>query len=334
MIKVGLRQLEQFIAVAEELNFRRAAQRLHMSQPPLTQAIQRLERATGVLLLERNRSSVRLTAAGAVLLDEARRIGALTKSAIAATRQAADGERGVLRLSFVASAGLGLMPSVVQAFRRRHPDVRIELRSETTTMQIESLRAHRIDAGILVPPLRDAPEIAVAALWRERLVAAVPADHPCADAKAIDLARLAEDPFVLFPLSQGPAFLGAILNACLGAGFSPRVVQEAPQLQTVVALVACGLGVSIVPEAMRAIRHERVRFIALNDRPAPAYELAISHWRDSPNPVIAHFLQIAREAASGQARAACAHDPDAAQVPAARLSRRASHAPRYPSASR
>lgn len=299
---VGFRQLQQFIAVAEELNYRRAAERLHMSQPPLTQAIRRLEQAVGVELLERNRNAVRLTAAGAVLLEEARRITALAQAAIDATRRAAGGERGTLRFAFVASAALGHVPSVVRAFRAQYPGVRLELRTGTTTGQIENLRAQRIDAGLLVPPLRDAPDIEVQTLWRERLLAALPAAHPLADAPSIALARLAGEPFVLFPLAQGPAFLGAILSACLRVGFFPRVVQEAPQLQTVVALVACGLGVSIVPEAMRAIRHEAVRFVALEGDDPPAYELAIATLRGAPNPVIARFIDVARRTLGERAR--------------------------------
>lgn len=293
-IGVGLRQLHQFIAVAEELNYRRAAARLHMSQPPLTQAIRRLERLIGVVLLERNRTGVRLTAAGAVLLEEARRIASLTQSAIDASRRAAEGERGLLRLSFVASAALGPMPAIVRSFRAQYPSVQVELSSETTTGQVESLRKQRIDAGVLVPPLRGASDIEVQTLWRERLVAAVPATHPLADERSIQLRRLASEPFVLFPMAQGPAFLGAILSACLRTGFFPRVVQEAPQLQTVVALVACGLGVSIVPDSMRVLRHEAVRFVNLNCDDPPAYELGLATLTASANPIIPRFVDVAQ----------------------------------------
>ncbi|HUF30416.1 MAG TPA: LysR family transcriptional regulator [Gemmatimonadaceae bacterium] len=295
---LALRQLQQFIVVAEELNFRRAAQRLHMSQPPLTQAIRRLEAAVRAELFERNRNTVRLTAAGAVLLEEAQRIVALTKAAIDATQRAAGGTRGRLRLAFVPSAALGIVPSVVRAFQRLHPEVGLELSSETTTMQIDSLRSNRIDAGILVPPLRDAPDISVTNLRREHLVAVVPVDHPLGRTARIELQQLADEPFILFPLAQGPAFLSAILTACLGAGFFPRVTHEAPQLQTVVALVACGLGVSLVPEVMRTIRHYAVHYLEIASEPTPAYDLAVACLQSSRNPVIARFVGIARDTAA------------------------------------
>jgi DNA-binding transcriptional LysR family regulator len=292
------RQLAQFVAVAETLSFRGAAQRLHMSQPPLTQAIQRLERSLGVKLLERSRASVRLTAAGEVFLEEARRLLARTQDMMEATRRAAEGARGRLRIAFVPSAALRLLPAIIIELRRRYPEIELELRSETTTMQLASLRDDRADAGILVPPLRDAADLRTTPLRRERIVAAVPASHALAARTAIRLRELAEEPFILFPLSQGPAFLSAILLACRRAGFFPRVVQEAAQVQMILTLVACGMGVSLVPAAMRAVQQFNVRYLEIRDRALPDYQLAAAIRRNADNVVLGRFLEVARQVAS------------------------------------
>jgi DNA-binding transcriptional LysR family regulator len=292
------RQLAQFIAVAETLSFRGAAQRLHMSQPPLTQAIRRLERSLGVNLLERSRASVRLTAAGEVFLEEARRLLARTQSMVEATRRAAEGSRGRLRVAFVPSAALALLPAIVVELCRRYPEIELELRSETTTMQLASLRDDRVDAGILVPPLRDAADLRTMPLRRERIVAAVPASHALAARNAIRLRELAEEPFILFPLAQGPAFLSAILLACRRAGFFPRVVQEAAQVQMILTLVACGMGVSLVPAAMRAVQQFNVRYLEIRDGAVPDYQLAAAIRRKAVNVVLGRFLEVARQVAS------------------------------------
>lgn len=295
---IGPRQLQQFVAVAEELSFRRAAQRLHMAQPPLTQAIQRLERSLGLELFARSHGGVQLSAAGQAFLAEARRALAQIDRAVAAARSAAAGTRGRLRLAFVPSAGLGIVPQIVAAFRNLHPEVELELRGETTTMQLESLRTDRIDAGILVPPLRDAGDVRITPLAIERLVAALPAGHPLAVRERIHLAQLADEPFVLFPLVQGPAFLNAILVACQRAGFFPRVVAESPQLQMLLTLIACGMGVSLVPAAMRAVRFENVHYAELTDRPQPRYQLATASLAQAASPVLSHFLAVAQKAAA------------------------------------
>lgn len=300
---VGHRQLQQFVAVAEELSFRRAAQRLHMSQPPLTQAVRRLERNVGVRLFERSRNGVSLTPGGQVFLEDAKRMLERMQGMIGAARRAAEGARGRLRVSFVPSAALGLVPLIVAEFRRRYPEVALELHSDTTTTQLDSLRAGRTDVGIVVPPLRDATDIRVTPLCRERLVAAVPAAHKLAAARSIRLEQLADEPFVLFPLSQGPAFLSAILIACRRAGFFPKVVQESPQMQMIVTLVACGIGVSLVPAAMAVVQRANVSYLDIRGRLKPQYELAVASLKQAENPAIARFLSVGQEVA----RKACAH---------------------------
>lgn len=296
-VPVGHRQLQQFVAVAEELSFRKAAQRLHMSQPPLTQAVRRLERNVGVRLLERSRNAVSLTAGGQVFLEDAKRMLDRMQGMIEAARRAAEGARGRLRISFVPSAALGLVPLVVAEFRRRYPDVALELYSDTTTTQLDSLRAGRTDVGIVVPPLRDATDIRVTPLCRERLVVVVPAAHKFGASRFIRLEQLADEPFVLFPLSQGPAFLSAILLACRRAGFFPRVVQESPQMHMIVTLVACGIGVSLVPAAMAAVQRANVSYLDIRGRFKPQYELAAASLKQAENPVLARFLSVGQEVA-------------------------------------
>lgn len=294
---VGHRQLQQFVAVAEELSFRKAARRLHMSQPPLTQAIRRLEHNIGVRLFERGRNGVSLTAGGQVFLEDAKRMLERMQGMIGAARRAADGTRGRLRISFVPSAALGLVPLIVTEFRRRYPEVALELHGDTTTAQLDSLRAGRTDVGIVVPPLRDATDIRVTPLCRERLVAAVPSAHRLGAGRSIRLEQLADEPFVLFPLSQGPAFLSAILLACRRAGFFPKVVQESPQMQMIVTLVACGIGVSLVPAAIAVVQRANVSYLDIRGRFKPQYELAAASLKQADNPALARFLSVGQEVA-------------------------------------
>lgn len=266
-----------------------------MSQPPLTQAIRRLETELGVRLFERSRSGVSLTGAGRVLLEESRRMIAFAQAMVETTRQAAQGLRGRLRVSYVPSAGLVLLPRIAGEFRRRFPDVELALASETTTAQLDSLRHRRADVGVLVPPLRDANDIRVTPLRRERLVAAVPADHALAAQPSVRLSQLADEPFILFPLSQGPAFLSSILLACRRANFFPRVVQEAPQMQMILTLVACGVGVSLVPACMRCVQQTNVRFLRLEGPVRPEYEIAIATREGGGNEIAASFVAVAKE---------------------------------------
>ncbi|MDX3906207.1 MAG: LysR family transcriptional regulator [Pigmentiphaga sp.] len=288
-----LKQLRQFEIVAEELNFRRAAERLHMSQPPLSVSIQNLEHEVGTRLLERSRHHVKLTPAGAVFLKEAQRTLRQARLCIERAQRAADGMEGLLRLSFVPSAALDLLPVLFKRFQREYPTVQLQLTAETTGRQVEALRRGTVDLALVVTPLTHQKGLKVTTLREQRFVLAVPAEHALSQQKKVRMKDLAEEPFISFPASEGPGFVSALLNACQQAGFSPRVVQEAAQMQTVLTMVAGGLGVALVPAAMRTVHMPDVAFLDIADtRTPPGYTLAFVHQADSDNPVVGAFLAV------------------------------------------
>jgi DNA-binding transcriptional LysR family regulator len=280
---IELRQFRQFVAVAEELSFRRAAERLHMAQPPLTAAIRRIEEELGQVLIERSNRVERLTPAGEVFLIEARRAG--------------QGLTGSLRVTFVASAARDLLPSILRAFRARHADVALELHEATTAQQVTALREDRADIGIVVVPLPEAAQLTVARLRREELLVALPRRHRLASRQVLRLADLASESWILFPAGFGPGLHARIVDACRVAGFSPRVTQEAVQMETIVSLVAAGMGVSLVPPAMAKPRRSDVRFVRVTGAGSPVrYELALAYAR--PSPLVEAFARSAATASA------------------------------------
>ncbi len=272
---IELHHLRHFAAVADELHFGRAAQRLGMTQPPLSQSIKRLEAALGVTLFERSRRRVALTAAGRVFQAEAARTLAQADAAIRLTRRAASEEIAELRIGFVSAALYRLLPEVLRRFRERFPDVEIRLEEQSTEAQLDGLRDGSLDIGFVHPPLRNVDDLTVATVSRDPLIAAVPATHALAGAATIELSALADSDFVLFPARQGPVLQGRIIQACRRAGFLPRIVQEAQRMHTILSLVAAGLGVSLVPDGARSLRLDGVSFVPIDGLPNElAWELA------------------------------------------------------------
>lgn len=251
-----LRHLEAFVAVADELHFSRAADRLHMAQSPLSQRIRGLEAELGVRLFERTNRRVRLTQAGERILVEAR----ATLRAADATRRVAerarDGETGVLRLGFVASAAFLRLPELLRVLRATVPDAEVELRRLNSSDQLDALAADRIDAGIArLPPAGDLrADVASAMLDAEPFLAVVPEGHPLAGRRRIALAGLAEDPWILSGTAARSELVRGIRRMCARAGFDPRVAHEAPDLPSVMGPVAGGLGVSLVPLGIAQLR--------------------------------------------------------------------------------
>lgn len=286
-----IRQLRYFAAVAEELHFGRAARRLGMAQPPLSQAIRRLELRLGVTLLERNRRRVALTEAGRTLLAGARRLLEDADRLAETTRAAERGQAGTLRVGFVGTAAYEAVPALVRAFRAGHPDVVIDLVELSTGEQVEGLVAGRLDAGIVRAPISH-PDLALVDLGTEPLLAALPDFHPLASAPEVPLAALAGDPFVLFARENNPPFYDDVLAACRTAGFSPRVVQQARSMPTIVSLVAAGMGVALVPAAM-----DRVHLPGLAYRPLAGAgvtrALALAWRRGDPSPLLENLRAVA-----------------------------------------
>jgi DNA-binding transcriptional LysR family regulator len=288
-----LRQLRYFVAVAEELHFRRAAARLHMSQPPLSHQIRLLEEELGCELLSRTRRRVEMTPAGEAFLRDARAVLGDLDRAGRNARRIHDGQTGLLRVSFAGSALLSLVPRVVQRLGAVHPEIDIELRERSTSDQVRALAAGVTDLGLAPLPVAD-PGLDVEVLARERTVAAVPAAHPLARTRRLTLRRLAEHPFVLFPREQAPGYHDLLMTAVTSAGTPPRVIQQAAETQTIMGLVAAGAGVSLVPASVQQLALEGVVYRPVAD--APDTELAALSRRGERTRLIEAFLLAARAA--------------------------------------
>lgn len=291
---MDLRQLRQFVAVAEEHGFRRAAERLHVSQPPLTVAVQRLEAELGVQLLERTKQAVRLTPAGEAFLEEARRTLAHAQLSVEIAQRAASGKVGTLRLSFVPSAGLSIVPRLLGEFRRGHPDVKLILTPETTARQLEALARGQVDVCVVVPPLRELQGLQVRPLTQDALMLAVPSAHPLTGQPRVQLKDLANETFVGFPMKDGPGFESVVMAACQESGFVPRFAQTASQMQAILALVAAGHGVALVPAAMSAVQVEGTRFLQVRQKGRPVrYPLGLAWNQQSQNAALQAFVAMA-----------------------------------------
>ena len=232
-MNIELRQLRYFVAVAEESHFGRAAARLHMTQPPLSQTIQALEAALGTPLFLRTKRSVALTPAGAALLPEARRLLQQAAALPDLARRAASGQSGLLSLSFVSTADYSVLPPLLREFRERYPQVQIDLREATTDVQLDDLLQRRIDAGLLIPPLPDKArsELDYRTVLSEPLVLAAPAGLKALRGKSrVALSAVADMPLIIFPRRIAPAFHDAILGCFRDAGLTPRIGQEAIQM--------------------------------------------------------------------------------------------------------
>lgn len=273
---IDLRQLRQFIAVAELLHYRRAAARLNMAQPPLTAAIKRLEKEIGTELIRRTNRIEGLTPAGEVLLIEARRTIAQAERAVVLAQRAGRGQIGALRVGFVASAARDILPGTLQQFRAKHAPVALHLEEMTTAQQLAALHEDRIDVAFAVLPLRATNDVMVEELVDSELVAVLPATHPMAADRTVALADLAMEPWILFPARLGPGLHARIIEACTAAGFAPNVVQEATQMETIAGLAAAGLGVSVVPPSLANGITSGAAFRRLTGRGTPiGYQIAL-----------------------------------------------------------
>ncbi|KVO20096.1 LysR family transcriptional regulator [Burkholderia ubonensis] len=293
-----LRQWRYFVTVAEERHFGRAAARLSMTQPPLSQAIRALEDLLGVALFVRTKRSVALTAVGAALLPDVRKLLEAADALPPRAQSLARGETGSLALAFVSTADYGLLPSLLRAFGARYPQVRLQLEEATSDVQIEELAAGRIDAGLIIPPVppRHAAELSYLPVVREPLVLAMPAAAAPADAPEdapVRLADVAALPLVIFPRRLAPGFYD-IITGCYGAaGATPRIGQEAIQMQTIVSLVSAGMGVALVPQSLRNLRRTGVVYRPLADG-APVVETGLVWRTGDVSPVLAGFIDIVR----------------------------------------
>jgi DNA-binding transcriptional LysR family regulator len=291
-----IRHLRYFTAVAENLHFGLAARQLNISQPPLSQQIRELEEELGTQLLWRNKRRVELTDAGRVFLQETKLILEQASHAVRAVQRTSRGEIGRLVIGFVMSATCSVLPEILRTFQKRYPGVELVLKESTTGEGLAALKEKKMHLCFLRTPVRD-EALSSETLLNETLVLAIPKGHRLSDKANISLRSLADEAFILFPRSDGPGFHDLILSLCHQSGFSPRVVQEAAQMQTILSLVAGGIGVALVPQSVQTLRREGVRYKHLRER-VPETGIALAWLRDSKSPAIEHFVESAKSSAS------------------------------------
>jgi len=257
---IETRLLQQFIAVAEELHFNRAAERLHMAQPPLSQAIRKLEGAVGAPLFERTPRSVALTPAGAAFLETARRTVQSLEEGVAQTRRVAQGMEGHLTLTFINIAPYASLLQALRHFRELNPGIAFTMREATTQGQVNALEQGEADIGFMRTPGTTTPHLRMERLLSERICVALPAGHPLAAKAGIDLALLRDEAFVASPRTLGKGFHDQLIGLCQTAGFVPDIVQHGRQMQTLIALVAAGFGIALLPASLATETREDVVF--------------------------------------------------------------------------
>lgn len=287
-----LRHLRYFVTLAEELHFGRAAGKLHISQPPLSMQIRALEEELGVMLFNRTQRHVALTQAGQALLQEARQILARVEQAVLITRRAGRGEIGELAVGFISVADYNVLPVVLREFRRKFPLVNLTLREATTDAQIRDLVAGRLDVGFLLPPVTE-PALDSVSILSEPLIAALPEKHPLARKPGkLALEKLKDEPFILFPRPNAPGLYDDVVSCCKAAGFSPRVEQEAIQMQTIISLVSAELGVALIPASLTNLRRTGVVYKPLKQQ-SPLTGIHLAWRRGDELPALRVFVELA-----------------------------------------
>jgi DNA-binding transcriptional LysR family regulator len=289
-----LRHLRQFVAVAEELHFGRAAKRLHMTQPPLTQAVHALEAELKVRLFDRDKKSVALTPGGEALLVLARRLLRVADDLPRVVRAAADGLTGHLRLAFVSTVTYGPLPRLLRGFRESNPDVSLHLREATLDVQLAAFDSDELDAGFVVHAPGAAPAgFATVSVSAEPLVLALPVGHPAAGGDGVlEFDDIASEPLVIFPRAIAPSLFDAILSFYRANDVTPAIGQEAIQMQTIVSLVSGGMGVAWVPAVMTQLHRAGVVYKHVGDTPLVSETSLI--WRSPTVPVVERFVSLVR----------------------------------------
>ena len=290
-----LRHLRYFLTVAEELHFGRAAHRLHMAQQPLSRQIRNLEEELGVALFHRTKRRIWLTEAGTVFLQETRKTLAQADHAVVMAQRVGQGVAGQFNIGFTGPILNSVLPKVVREFKQRFPEIYLSLKRLQTNEQVHALLAEEIHAGFLHPPINE-PLLSQEVIYREPMLALLPDIHPLGKNASvpISIACLADESFILFPRQVGPVLYDSIISFCQQANFSPRVIQEAFPQQTILGLVAAGLGVSLIHASIQQIQQQGVVTRPLIEQ-SPILESAVVWRSDISHPAIPNMLNLVNE---------------------------------------
>jgi len=302
-IPVELRHLRYFVAVAEERSFLKAAERLHISQPPLSTQIKDLEQGLGFPLLVRSSKGITLTAAGQVFYNEARAVLARVEHARIAAQRAARGEEGRISVGFISIVDYSFLPGALKTFRERYPRVEVQLQELTTDTQILELAAENLDVGIGLAPVEH-EALTFHRVADEKLVLAVSSELvPHTSRSAVSTKDFAQQPFVMIPRLMAPGYYDTFVSFCRECGFSPNIAQQAKQMQTVISLVSNGFGVALVPESIMNLKRTGVTYLRLREK-GPHITIGLLHRKRDVNPALESFVAVVRETVAGLSAAA------------------------------
>ena len=293
---IELRHLRYFVAVAEELHFGRAALRLHLAQPPLSQQIRKLEEILGYPLFLRTSRAVKLTSSGEVFLERAKRTLRNVQEDMEEARSVGRGEEGFLRVGFIGSAMLTPLPAMLGRYRRLYPKVNLQLHESYTSLVVQKLMKGELDAGFL----RDGgrmPGLEVEPLFSEPFIAVLPKKHPLAKHKTISAKDLRDEPFVFFAPAAGTLAYEKPVSLCEEHGYRPNVVQEAPQWLTIMRLVGAGLGVTIAPACVKQVAAPDVQCVSLR-RATVQSDIELAYRTNEDRAIVAAIAAVARQSFS------------------------------------
>ncbi|MDV2996894.1 MAG: Hca operon transcriptional activator HcaR [Chroococcidiopsis sp. SAG 2025] len=288
-----LRQLQYFLAVAEDLNFGRAAARLQIAQPPLSRQIRQLEDELGVELFRRSKRRVELTEAGIAFVEEARQILAQVEQGVLVAQRASRGEIGRLVVGFEGSSTYDVIPMSLKVYRERFPEVDLAVYAMTTEEQIQALLEGRIGIGFVISPIND-KRLAIETILHESLVLAIPENHPLATRTKVRVRELESEPFITFQRDRGCGLYDQVIAVCQRANFSPRIIQEADEMQVILGFVAAGLGVTLLSASVVQFQRPGVVYRMLQPF-TPKVSLALAWRRDVTSAVLQAFIEVVRE---------------------------------------
>lgn len=296
-----LRYLRYFLAVAEELSFTRAAARLNMAQPPLSQQIRKLEAHLGATLFRRTKRRVELTDAGRVFLEQSYQAMRAIEQGIVLAQRADRGEIGRLAIGILVYVSYTLIPPILREFRARYPEVHIEMRFLTNALQIAALKSGQVDVCFVRPPV-DEPNIETRLISRERFVLAMPATHPLAGKAAVSIKQLKDDPFIMYARELGPTFYSSLYQFCAKAGFTPKVALEVSQINAAVGLAGSGIGVALVPQSMNQLHFDNVVYRPIVER-APNVDVLLAWQPGRTSELLQSFIDMCMRFARASSQA-------------------------------